>query len=191
MCFVTLLLGATFPLVALADGELRDLATATCEVPGLSVVPPQPWYSVPIDSEEPGVAGCQMIWEEGDQYMGIIRLVSFDLRDRPLEGVKWENVLLAFESHVMEEMNFRLGEEIWRRDSVPISGEGFTNAKALGLEAGLEGVDHANEAHFVLFESATRKYVISLLTPSQEASPEIYQSNTGAMGAVMRTLQPR
>ena len=142
-------------------------------------------------AEESGVEGCQMLWEEGDQYMGILRLVSFDFRERSLDGVKWENFVLAFESLVMNEMNFTLGEQLWMRESIPISGEGFTNAKAIGLEAGLEGVNQTNEAHFVLFENTTHKYVISLITPSQAISPEIYESNTRAIGAVMRTLQPR
>ena len=184
-------LAAVLTFAATAEPDLCDLATASCEVPGLSVVPPKPWYSVPIESEEPGIEGCQMLWEEGDQYMGIMRLVSFDFRERELEGVKWENAVLAFESMVMSEMNFTLGEQLWKRESIPISGEGFANAKAIGLAAGLDGVSHANEAHFVLFENATYKYVMSLITPSRAASPEVYQSNTGAIGAVMQTLQPR
>ncbi|NND67314.1 MAG: hypothetical protein HKN19_06995, partial [Halioglobus sp.] len=88
-------------------------------------------------------------------------------------------------------MGFTLGEPIWKRDSVPVSGEGFGNGKAIGLAASLEGVNHKNEAHFMLFESATHKYVISSLTPAQAASPEVYAANTGAMGTVMRSLQPR
>ena len=173
------------------DENLRELATATCELPGLLVKPPSPWYSVPIDSEDVIVEGCQMLWEQGDQYMGIMRLVSFDLRERPEESAKWADYAIAFEAMVMEQMNFKLGDVLWKRDVVPITGEGFANARAIGMAAKLGGVAHANEAHFLLFESETHKYVISMLTPSESASPDIYQANTGAMGVVMRSLQPR
>jgi len=170
--------------------DLRGAATTSCELPGLSVVPPAPWYSVPIESGDPEVDGCQMLWEEGDQYMGIIRLVSFDLRERAEEVGKWQQFALAFEAMVMEEMNFRLSEPLWRRDSVPITGDGFANASAIGFEARLEGVEHQNEAHFLFFENATHKYVISMITPAQAVSPDIYRANTQAMGTIMRTLQP-
>ena len=177
---------------ALADGDdLKSLATPQCQLPGLSVVPPSPWYSVPIDSEESMVEGCQMIWEEGEQYMGIMRLVSFESDQIPEDESKWENFVLGFESMVMDRMNIEVGQPIWKRDSVPITGEGFVNAKAIGLEAKLRGVEHPNEAHFLLFESATHKYVISVLTPAKSASPEVYEANTKAMGSIMRTLQPR
>lgn len=172
------------------DEDLRELATTNCELPGLYVKPPRPWYSVPIDSEEEIVDGCQMLWEQGDQYMGIMRLVSFDLRGRQEEISDWANFAIAFEAMVMEQMNFKLGDVLWRRDSVPITGKGFANARAIGLQASLDGVAHANEVHFLLFESDSHKYVISLITPSESASPDIYQANTDALGAVMRTLQP-
>lgn len=174
-----------------AEEDLKPLATASCEVPGLAVVPPAPWYSVPIDSAEAIVEGCQMLWEEGDQYMGIMRLVSFDLREQPEAAGNWENFAIGFEAMVMEEMNFKLGQELWRRDTVPVTGEGFGNGKAIGFQARLEGVEHANEAHFMLFQSTTHTYIISMLTPSQAASPEVYEANTRAMGQVMQTLQPR
>ena len=182
---------ATFLQVDAGEEDIRSLATAECQVPGLTVMPPSPWYSVPIDSKEPMIAGCQMLWEEGNQYMGIMRLVSFEVREMPTDGVKWEDLVVAFESKVMERMNIKVGKPIWKRDRVPITGDGFSNAKAIGLTASLEGVAHPNEAHFLLFESPTHKYVISMLTPAKSASPDVYRSNTKAMGRVMRTLQPR
>jgi len=172
--------------------DLKGLATAVCELPGLSVSPPEPWYSVPIESEDPVVAGCQMLWEEGDQYMGIMRLVSFDLRERPEQEQDWQRLALGFEAVVMEQMNFTLGEVLWQRDSVPVSGPGFDKpGRAVGFGLELEGVAHPNEAHFLFFENATHKYVISLITPAESASPDIYKANTQAMGTVMRSLQPR
>jgi len=172
--------------------DLKELATAVCELPGLTVSPPQPWYSVPIDSDDRAIAGCQMLWEQGDQYMGIIRLVSFDLRQRPEQEQDWERTALGFEAVVMEQMNFTLGELVWKRDSVPVSGAGFNeNGRAAGFELRLAGVEHPNEAHFLFFENATHKFVISLITPAEAASPDIYRANTQAMGTLMRTLQPR
>lgn len=173
------------------EEDLKPLATSRCEFGALTVVPVDPWYSVPIDSEEPGIEGCQMIWEEGDQYMGFIRLVAFDNSLFADPEVKWEDHLVAFEASIMDSMNIRLGEMLWQNRSLPISGEGFHNAKAMALEARLAGVDHANEAHFVLFESDGHKYVISNLTPAESVSPDVYAANTGAMGRLMRALQPR
>lgn len=174
-----------------AEETLRELASTECLMSGLGVKPPHPWYSVQIEAGDPGIDGCQMIWEEGNQYMGIMRLVSFDSQLYPPAGVKWENFLIGFETKVLEEMNFRVGKPIWKKDTVPISGEGFINAKAIGLEAKLEGVEHPNEAHFLVFEGPSHKYVISIITPAKSVSPEVYQANTKAMGIVMRTLQPR
>ena len=176
---------------AVAEESLQELATDTCLTPGLSVAPPSPWYSVPIESGKPGIFGCQMIWEAGDQYMGIMRLVSFDAAQYPPSDIKWENLAIAFEVSVMEQMNFKIGELIWKRDTVPVSGEGFANAKAIGLQAHLEGVEQPNEVHFLLFEGVAHKYVISMLTPSESTNPDVYRKNTQAMGAVMQTLQPR
>ena len=174
----------------LAEENKKESAGTECLMPGLGVKPPRPWYSVQIEAGDPGIDGCQMIWEEGDQYMGIMRLISFDAQLYPPAGVKWENFLIAFETSVLEQMNFRVGKPIWKKDSVPISGEGFINAKAIGFEAKLEGVEHPNEAHFLVFEGPNHKYIISMITPAESISPDVYQTNTKAMGIVMRTLQP-
>jgi hypothetical protein len=171
--------------------NLQGLATASCDMPGLTVAPPEPWYSVPIESQDPVIAGCQMIWEDGDQYMGIMRLVSFDLRERPDDAQQWVNLALAFEEQVFKQMNFTLMQPLWKRETLPVSGEGFANGSAVGFEIELAGVAHRSEGHFVFFEGATHRYVISLITPSEEASPDIYQANTKAMSTVMQTLQPR
>jgi hypothetical protein len=131
-----------------------------------------------------------MIWEDGDQYMGIMRLVSFDLRERPDDAQQWVKLALAFEEQVFNRMNFTLVKPLWKRETLPVSGEGFANGSAVGFEIRLEGVAHRSEGHFVFFEGATHKYIISLITPSEEASPDIYRANTNAMSTVMRTLQP-
>jgi hypothetical protein len=172
-----------------ADEDLRELATKECRADGIAVSPPTPWYSVPIESGDLRVAGCQMIWEKGEQYMGIMRLVSLDTRELPNDAPKWENILIAFESQVIEQMNFSLGEPIWKRSKVPVHGEGFSNGKAIGFSVSLEGVTHQNEVHFLVFEGPSRKYAISLITPTESASPEIYKSNTEAMASVMRALR--
>jgi hypothetical protein len=174
-----------------AEEDLSSKATPVCLLPKLSVKPPAPWYSVPIVDDDKRISGCQMIWEEGDQYMGIMRLVSFDFQDRPDDEANWENFVIGFEALVLESMNFKLGEVLWQRDPVPVSGEGFDGGKAIAIEARLEGVDHTNEAHFMLFEGTSHKYVISVLTPSKAVDQDVYDANTGAMGEVMRTLQPR
>ena len=173
------------------DENLSEMATAVCELPHLAVAPPSPWYSVPVESNEQLGAGCQMIWEEGNQYMGIMRLVAFETKTIPADQPSWEQAVIGFEVAVMKRMGIVVGDPIWSRDSLPISGEGFENAKAVGMKANLEGLDQQNEVHFLLFENASHKYVFSSLTPSQSVSPDIYAANTGAMSTIMRTLQPR
>lgn len=176
---------------ALAEEEnLRALSTPRCELPGLAIAPPSPWYSVPIESGEQGVEGCQMIWEEGDQYMGIMRLVAFDLLDRPEQLADWENFIIAFESMIMARMGITVGEPVWKKGTVPINGDAFFNGRAIALKATLQGVSHQNEVHIILFESATHKYGISMLTPSKADSAEVYAANTGAMAAVTQSIQP-
>lgn len=195
----TLLLSALFFSQSLASfwvlAEVEEPAVRTappCEVSGLAVTPPSPWFSEPIDSQEEGVEGCQMVWEEDDQYMGIIRLMSFRASRLSHETASWEELVIAVEILVMEEMGVVVGDPIWSRDSVPITGAGFRNAKAIGFDARLtySGAQQ-NEVHFLLFESATQKYVISAVTPSKATSPDIYSANTSAMATIMRTLEPR
>ncbi|MEM1081469.1 MAG: hypothetical protein AAGH65_07790 [Pseudomonadota bacterium] len=189
---IGLLLFGFFAAAALTqDNDLKALATAKCEFGALTVLPPTPWYSVPIDAAEPGIDGCQMIWEVDDQYMGIIRLVAFETRMIDDLDVPWERFVVLFEATILSEMNIELGEVLWRNDAVPIQGEGFSNARAVALAARVPGVEHANEAHFLLFESEAYKYVLSNMTPAESVSPDVYTSNTGAMGTLMRTLQPK
>lgn len=172
------------------DAKLRDMATETCVLPGISVVPVAPWYSVPIEAGDAIVKGCQMIWEDKEQYMGIIRLMSFDLRQRSDELANWENVAISFEVRVLEDMNFSLGNRLWRRESLPVPGEVIRNAKAIAFGLKLNGVAHANEVHFILFEDSSYKYVLSLLTPSNEASADVYTKNAAAIGKIMSTIKP-
>lgn len=75
--------------------------------------------------------------------------------------------------------------------SVPVSGERFSGGKALAVRMQLEGVEHQNEAHFILFRGSAHHYIVSLLTPEKAVSPDIYQSNTSAMSQLTKTLQPR
>jgi hypothetical protein len=195
---LALLLLLHIPVLAPSAGaqeNLSELKSPVCEVPGLTVAPPPPWYSVPIDSQDEVVEGCQLIWEEGEQYMGIMRLVSFDLRQRPQDmQAQWSSFAVSFESMIMEEMGFTVALDeppLWSKDPVPVSGDGFSGGKAIAFNAKLAGVAHQNEAHFVVFQNKTHKYIIFLLTPAETVDAGTYIANTGAMGTLMRTLQPR
>jgi len=172
------------------DDDNKPQATAQCEFGDLTVAAPVPWYSVSIDSAEPGIGGCQLMWEEGDQYLGIIRLIAFERSVFDDSEMAWEDYVISFEAFIMEQMNIQLGGPLWHKDSLPVTGEGFYNAKAIALEARLLGIEHANEAHFLLFEGEEFRYVISALTPAEDVSPDVYKANTNAMGTLMRTLQP-
>ena len=175
---------------AFAQEDMQALANAQCEFGALTVKPPEPWYSVPIDSAEPGIGGCQLMWEEGDQYLGIIRLIAFENSVFDGIDVRWEDFAIAFEASIMADMYIELGDVLWRDNELPISGEGFVNARAIALEARISGVERANEAHFVLFEGNGFNYVMSSLTPSEKTSPDVYKANIEAMGLLMRSLQP-
>lgn len=167
------------------------LVPRECILPGLAVTAPTPWSSMPIDSDDPIVAGCQMVLENETSYLGIMRVVSFDLGLEPEGAERWENVAVTFESLVLERMNFKLGEPLWRKDPLPIDNEAFSNGKAIGLELSLEGVDRQNEAHFVLFEGDTHKYIVSLLTPAEASDSRTYSINTQAMVALLGSLRAR
>lgn len=150
--FIAVLVLLVLQVAFAQEDDMQALATAQCEFGALTVKPPEPWYSVPIDSAEPGIGGCQLMWEEGDQYLGIIRLVAFDNAVLDDVEIRWEDFVIAFEASIMADMNIELGDVLWRDDALPISGEDFINAKAISLEAWITGIDQANEAHFVLFE---------------------------------------
>lgn len=174
------------------EEDLRSMASETCLLPELEVAPPTPWYSVPIEAGDPGVEGCQLIWEEGSQYMGMMRVVAFETKHLPVEArdVRWENAVLAFEAVILADMGFSVGDVVFRQDDFPVAGPGFSNGKAVRFKLELTGVEHSNEVHYVLFESDRYKYAVSVLTPSKEASSDIYHANTEAMGLLVRNLEP-
>ena len=147
--------------------DFTDQMTPVCEVEKLEVAPPDGWINVPIQTEETIMRGCQMMLIVEEALIGILRVLSFDLNNPPADMPRWEEHLIGVESVLIHKMGYRLREPIWQRQDVPISGAGFGGAKAIGFSAHIEGNNNPHEAHFLVFENATHKYLISLLTPAQ------------------------
>lgn len=184
----------SFLWVSLAFAEPDDIidfseqTTTICEVVGLTAPPPPGWFNVPIDSDDEALTGCQMM-RAGDQeeLVGILRLVSVTLEER--EDPPWYAVMIAIEQQIIGEMGYELGEVMWSRQDVPISGEGFENARAVGLSALVEGNDTPQEVHFLLFEHGQQKFIITLLTPGRDVDEGVfYKRNTDDFGILIRSL---
>ncbi|MEM9530908.1 MAG: hypothetical protein AAGA23_08310 [Pseudomonadota bacterium] len=190
--FLALLL-ASMSMASAETMDFSDQITPFCEVLGLKVAPPPGWINVPIDTGQRGdLAGCQMMHIEAKALTGIIRILSLDIPDgspNP-EAPPWFQRMVSLEVPFLEAMGYQLGELLFRRDSVPIAGQGFEGARALGVGALIEGGDGTpQEAHFLLFKGPQAKYVITTLTPGRDVEGgSYYKKNTQAMGTVMRTL---
>jgi hypothetical protein len=174
--------------------DFSDKITPVCEVVGLSVEPPPGWFNVPIESADEAVSGCQMMRTgEQDELLGILRLLSVHLPEPDEEDLPpWYDMLLALENQMIANMGYVVGEVLWSRPDVPISGSGFENARAVGLASSIEGSDVPQEAHFLVFENGSQKFIITLLTPAKSVAEGVYyQRNTDDFGILIRSLRQR
>ncbi len=167
--------------------DFSELMTPVCEVPGLTATPPDGWINVPIDSEDKAILGCQMMRAgEYGELVGIIRLLSMQLPPEVPDD-KWFPIMVEIERHLIAPMGYVLGETLWVRDDVPVSGAGFKSAKAVGFESSITGNDVPQEAQFLGFDGQTSRYIITLLTPGRTVEGgSYYQRNTGDMGRLIQ-----
>ena len=188
-----IVLTAVTSLAVAADEDYVDFSdriTPTCELIGLVGVPPEGWFNVPIQSEATDISGCQMMrTNDQEELVGILRLLSkvFPV-DTPEET--WFSELVGIEVTSLGEMGITLGEPLWRKDDVPMTGMDWENGKAIGLEATIEGNDAPQEVHFLAFGGPTTKYLISLSTPNKAFDDSThYRRNTGDFAVLIRTMQ--
>ena len=171
--------------------DFSDQMTPTCELIGLIGYPPDGWFNVPIEIPAPDLAGCQMMRAgESDELLGIMRLLSVVVPEGTTED-KWLAGILDMEANWLQEMGITLGDPLFRRDDVPISGLGdFENGTGLGLAATIEGNDIPQEVHFLGFNSPSVQYLLTLSTPARAVEDGVYyQRNTDDFGVLIRTFQ--
>lgn len=170
--------------------DLGELATATCELIGLVATPPQGWINVPIDVPVDELAGCQMMLiNDKDELVSMIRILSRQIAADTTEE-SWFSELLGLEVGQLEEMGVVLGEPMWKRDDVPVTGPGFGTGRAAGFAASIEGNPIPQEVHFVAFGKPTLKYLVTLITPGRTVEDGLYyDSNTADFGSLIQTLQ--
>lgn len=181
----------TFVFAEEPVADFSDRMTSKCEVQGLLAHPPAGWLNVPMESSEAEVAGCQMmLTREGDDALvGILRILSVDLAGVDTGDAPWWSIPLTMEIDLVGGMGYVLGEVLWTRDSVPVHGEDFGDGRAIGFESGIEGNDTPQEAHFLLFERADTKYIVTLLTPAREVEEGVYyRRNTTDLGSLISSF---
>ena len=175
------------------EGEIVDFSdqiTPLCQVAKLSVAPPAGWINVPINTGAKDMQGCQMMLIIDLALIGVLRVLSFDLTMAPQGIPPWKEYVIGVESVSIKEMGYRIKEVIWRKAKVPITGQGFTSAEAFGFSTEIEGNGNPQEAHLLVFENSTHKYLISLLTPAESVDAGVhYQRNGQGMAKVMQTLK--
>ena len=156
----------------------------------LKVKPPSGWFNVPIQSDDVRLRGCQMMRTgQNEELLGMPRVLSVRLPVTK-ESPPWFDTLVSMEAKLIAQMGYNLTEVIWKRDSVPISGPGFKNARAIGLKATIEGNDVPQEAHFLVFENDEAKFIVTLLTPSKSVEDSIhYKRNTSDFGVLIRNFK--
>lgn len=168
--------------------DFSDMMTPVCEVHGLSARPPGGWINVPIESDSEAVRGCQMmrIREEGRALVGILRLLSVRLPEPP-DDAPWWAMMIGLETGNIAVMGYTLGEVLWSRENVPIQGDGFSGARAVGMASRIEGNDIPQETHFLVFERDDTKYIVTLLTAAREVEKGVYYDrNTADFGVLIR-----
>ena len=169
--------------------DFSDQMTATCELIGLVASPPADWFNVPTESEA-RFRGCQMMrTNEQEELVGLMRLLSLQLPPE-LSDDEWSKRLIDFETEWLAGMGIQLGETMWKRDDVPIAGQGFEGARAIGYASRIEGNEVPQEVHFLVFAGASSKYLISLSTPARTVEGGVhYQRNTSDFGVLISTLK--
>ena len=180
-------------LAVAADEEYVDFSdriTPTCELIGLVGVPPEGWFNVPIQTEAKDIRGCQMMrTNDQEELVGILRLLSKVFPANTPEET-WFSDLVGLEVTSLGEMGITLGEPLWRKDDVPMTGMDWENGKAIGLEAVIEGNEAPQEVHLLAFGGPTTKYLISLSTPNKGVDDNThYTRNTGDFAILIRTMQ--
>lgn len=190
----SLVLFTTIAIPAFAAEEdyvdFTDRITPTCDLIGLVGVPPEGWFNVPIDSSREDVAGCQMMrTSDEEELIGILRVLSHIFPADTLEEI-WFSELIGLEVTSLGEMGITLGEPLWRKEDVPMTGTGWDPGKAIGLEASIAANDIPQEVHFLAFGGPTTKYLISLSTPAKGVDDGVmYKRNTADFGILIRTFQ--
>ena len=191
--FASFVLSLTIPLQTAAQEEdvvdFSDKITSHCDVIGLHVPPPPDWFTMPIEETPEGIAGCMMMLaDDEDLLLGILRVMSVSRSVDGFAGPDFESIL-GLEIVSATEMGYQPEDLLWKRDSVPVAGEGFETAQALGLSASVEGNPVGQEIHFLTFQNTLTQYVVTLLTPSKVDGPEYYQRNTEDFGTLIRSFQ--
>ncbi|HEU5163758.1 MAG TPA: hypothetical protein VFV54_11465 [Thermoanaerobaculia bacterium] len=180
--------------VALAQEtiDFGERMTPRCEMAGLISVPPPGWINVPLESPPPGHHGCMMMrTNEKKELVGVLRIRS---RSAPALDGKGEPFEALFTSEVASvgEMGYVMDEPpLWVRENVPINGEGFRDARGIGLAAMIEGNPTPQEVHLLVFRSDRAEYIVTLMTPAKSFDPKLYDRNVNDFGTLIRTLQPR
>jgi hypothetical protein len=189
---VCLLMLATATNAQRPSGDLRDMATGTCELAGLAVTPGDGWVNIPIQGAPNGHLGCQMArTNERDEVVAIIRVRSVTSPAKEFAENDFAG-LLTHERTVLTRMGYALANQsLWTRDSVPIKGAGFRDARGFGVAARIEGNSIPQEAQFLLFRNDTAKYLFTLLMPAKVYNHDLYDRNTEEFGVLIRTLKVR
>lgn len=131
-------------------------------------------------------------YSERDQVLAVMRLRSASEPTAEFKAQGYDQ-LMSREIASLEAMGIVVdikGGPLWTRDAVPVKGEGFRDARGVGLRARINGNEVAQEAHLLAFRSDTSKYLISLVTPAQSYDKGLYETNTEDMGVLMRSFQP-
>ena len=138
-----------------------------------------------------GLAGCEMVRSgQNGELLGFVRVVSVAVPEGTPKD-KWLAGLIDLEVGWLQEGGITLGEPLFRRDDVPLSGLGdFENGTGIGLEASSNSSDSPREVHFLGFNGPRIQYLLTLLTPAREVDGGIqYQRNIDDFGILMRTFQ--
>lgn len=194
ICLVAAVLLAAHSTMAADSEESMDVGTARasrCELIGLIGHAPEGWSNDPMQFADADLAGCEML-RSGDngELLGFVRLLSVVVPEETPKD-KWLSGLIDLEVGWLQEGGFTLGELLFRRDDVPLSGLGdFENGTGIGLGASSESSDSPREVHFLGFNGPRIQYLLTLLTPAREVDGGIeYRRNIDDFGVLMRTFQ--
>jgi hypothetical protein len=132
-----------------------------------------------------------LLTNANEEPVGILRIRSLAAPALKKDGEPFE-ALFIDEVDAVGRMGFAIVSEepLFVRTGVPIKGDGFRDAKGLGLAARIEGNRIPQEVHLLMFRSDRAEYIISLMTPAKSHDAKLWERNTEDFGTLIRTLKP-
>ncbi len=163
-------------------------SAVTCRVERLQTTAPVGWREMTFEKVLSNIHSCHTVRMSNKQLSGVLRITSVGLTDVP-DDRPWDVATTSVEVNLLTAMGVEIGNEpLWRKASMPVNGNGFSDGKALGISAKTPLIEGPLELTLMLFRGQSVGYVVSLLTPTKTSKPSDHGINVTAIRNLMQSL---